>query len=161
MGRTACTESQCLYKGALYFYLFIYNYKPETNRVPRDYSVAASLLLQFMVYVMLFPTINASYFFNSTSRSKCTVLNMAVSCSSLTSCFPGMLLKNFLNYFRMVPVAPIITAIAFVFTFHMRCASIVNTVYFRISSGSFLTTFCLLKLQHKLTYIFLLHYLGL
>jgi len=24
MGRTACTESQCLYKGALYFYLYLY-----------------------------------------------------------------------------------------------------------------------------------------
>ena len=55
----------------------------------------------------------------------CAVTNMAVFCSSLTSWFPGMLLTYFLNVFEIVPVAPIITGIAFVFTFHMRCISIV------------------------------------
>ena len=45
----------------------------------------------------------------------CAVPNMAVFCSSLTSCFPGMLLKYFLNDFEIVPVAPIITGITFVF----------------------------------------------
>jgi hypothetical protein len=28
MGRTACTEPQCLYKGALYLYFYIYYDKP-------------------------------------------------------------------------------------------------------------------------------------
>ena len=37
---------------------------------------------------------------------------MAVFCSSLTSCFPGMLLTYFLNDFEIAPVAPIITGIA-------------------------------------------------
>jgi hypothetical protein len=36
-----------------------------------------------------------------------------------------MLLTYFLNDFEMVPVAPIITSINFVFTFHMRCIYIV------------------------------------
>ena len=71
----------------------------------------------------------------------CAVPNMAVFCSSLTSCFPGMLLIHFLNDFEIVPVAPIITDIAFVFTFHMRCISIVRSLYFRIFSASFLITF--------------------
>ena len=53
---------------------------------------------------------------------------MAVFCSSLTSCFPGMLLTYFLNDFEIVPVAPIITGITFVFTFHMRCISIVRSL---------------------------------
>jgi hypothetical protein len=35
-----------------------------------------------------------------------------------------MLLTYFLIDFEIVPVAPIITGIAFVFTFHMRCISI-------------------------------------
>ena len=39
---------------------------------------------------------------------------MAVFCSFLTSCFPGVLLTYFLNDFEMVPVAPIITGITFV-----------------------------------------------
>jgi hypothetical protein len=35
-----------------------------------------------------------------------------------------MLLTYFLNDFEMFPVAPIITGITFVFTFHIRCISI-------------------------------------
>ena len=52
-----------------------------------------------------------------------------------------MLLTYFLNYFDMVPVAPIITGITFVFTFQMRCISIVRSLCFRIFSASFLITF--------------------
>ena len=41
----------------------------------------------------------------------------------------------FLNDFEIVPVAPMITGITFVFTFHMRCISIVRSLYFRILSA--------------------------
>jgi len=41
----------------------------------------------------------------------CAVPNMAVFWSSLTSCFPGMLLTYFLNDFEIVSVAPIIIII--------------------------------------------------
>ena len=41
-----------------------------------------------------------------------------------------MLLTYFLNVFEIVPVAPIITDITFVFTFHMRCVSIVRSLYY-------------------------------
>jgi len=41
-----------------------------------------------------------------------------------------MLLTYFLNDFYIVPVVPIITGIIFVFTFHMRCISIVRSLYF-------------------------------
>ena len=44
----------------------------------------------------------------------CAVPNMAVFCSSLTLCFPGMLLTYYLNDFEIVPIAPIITGITFV-----------------------------------------------
>jgi hypothetical protein len=47
------------------------------------------------------------------------------------------LLRYFLNDFEMVPVAPIITGITFVFTFHMHCISIVRSLYFKIFSASF------------------------
>jgi len=40
------------------------------------------------------------YFYISTFRSICAVPNMAVFWSSLTSCFPGMLLTYFLNDFE-------------------------------------------------------------
>jgi hypothetical protein len=42
------------------------------------------------------------------------------------------LLRYFLNDFEMVSVAPIITGITFIFTFHMRCISVVRSLYFKI-----------------------------
>ena len=115
----------------------IYTHIPETNYVPREYSVAAILLLLFMVHISLVSVLNLLYFYISTFRSMCAVPNMAVFCSSLTSCFPGMLLTYLLNDFETVPVAPTITGITFVFTFHMRCISIVRSLYFRIFVVSF------------------------
>ena len=109
----------------------IYTYiPPETNCVPREYSVAAILLLLFMVLISLVSVLDLPYFYISTFRSVCAVPNVAVFCSSLPSCFPGMLLTYFLNDFETVPVAPIITGISFVFTFHMRCISICKVFIF-------------------------------
>ena len=68
----------------------IYTHTPETNYVPREYSVAAILLLLFMVLISLFSVLNLSCFYISTFRSMCAVPNTVVFCSSLTSCFPGM-----------------------------------------------------------------------
>jgi len=119
----------------------IYTYIPQTNYVPREYSVAAILLLLFMAPISLVSVLNLLHFYISTFPSMCAVPNMAVFCSSLTSCFPGMLLMYFLNDFEVVPVAPIITGIIFVFTFHMCCISIVRSLYFRNFSASFLITF--------------------
>ena len=83
----------------------IYTHIPDTNYVPRKYSVAAILLLLFMVLISLLSVLNLLYFYINTFRSMCAVPNMAVFCSSLTSCFPGSLLTYFLNDFEIVPVA--------------------------------------------------------
>jgi hypothetical protein len=64
----------------------------------------------------------------------CAVPNMTVFCSSLISCFPGIFLMY--SDFEMLPVAHIVTGITFVFTFHVRCISVVRSLYFRISSAS-------------------------
>ena len=80
------------------------------------------------------------YFYISTFRIMCAVPNMAVFCSSLTSWFPAMLLTYFMNDFEIVPVAPFVTGITFVFTFHMHYIFIVMSLYFRISA-TFLITF--------------------
>jgi hypothetical protein len=77
----------------------IYTYIPETNNVPREYIVAAILLLLFMVPISLVPTLALLCFYVPTFRSMCAVPNMAVFCSSLTSWFPGMLFTDFLNDF--------------------------------------------------------------
>ena len=71
----------------------------------------------------------------------CAVPNMAVFCSSLTSCFPVMFLTYFQNDFEMIPVASFITGITFTFSFHMRCIYIVRSLYFKIFSASFLIIF--------------------
>ena len=47
----------------------IYTYIPETNYVPRQYSVAAILLLLFMVLISLLSVLNLLYFYISTFRS--------------------------------------------------------------------------------------------
>jgi hypothetical protein len=80
-----------------------------------------------MLPVMLVPMLNVLYFYISTFRSVCAVPNIAVFCTSLISCFHVMLLRYFLKDFEMVPVAPIITGVTFVFTFHTRCISIVRS----------------------------------
>ena len=85
----------------------IYSYIPETNYVPREYSVAAILLLLFTVLISLVSTLNLLHFYISTFRSMCAVPNMTIFCSSLTSWFPGMLLMYFLNDFEIIPVLEI------------------------------------------------------
>ena len=116
----------------------IHTHIPETNHVPRGYIVAAILSLLFMVPLCLVPALVLLFFYVNTFRSMCAVPNMAVFCSSLTSWFPGMSLTYFLNDLEMVPVAPVITSVTHVFTFHMRCMSIVRSLYFKIFSASFL-----------------------
>ena len=61
----------------------IYTYISETKYVPREYSVAASLLLLFMVLISLVSVLNLLYFYISTFRSMCEMPNMAVFWSSL------------------------------------------------------------------------------
>jgi len=58
----------------------IYAYIPETNYVPREYSVAAILLLLFMVLISLVSVLSLLYFYISTFRSMCAVPNMVVFC---------------------------------------------------------------------------------
>jgi len=89
----------------------IYTYIPETNYVLGEYSVATILLLLFIVLLTLVSVLNLLCFYISTFWIMCAVPNMAVFCSSLTSCFPSMLLACFLNDFEIVPVAPIINHI--------------------------------------------------
>jgi len=82
----------------------IYTYIPETNCVPREYNVAAILLLVFTVLISLVPLLNLLYIYIGTSQNMCAVPNIAVFWSSLASYFPGILLAYFLNVFEIVPV---------------------------------------------------------
>jgi hypothetical protein len=99
----------------------IYSYTPEGNLVFRVYSVAAALYLQVVLRFMLFGTCIVLSTFISALSAVCVQCPIWLFlCSSLISCFPGILLRHCLNGFEMVPVAPVITSITFAFTFHMR-----------------------------------------
>ena len=56
----------------------IYTYIPETNYVPREYSVAAILLLLFIVLISLVSVLNLLYFYISKFRVCVQCPNMAV-----------------------------------------------------------------------------------
>jgi hypothetical protein len=50
----------------------IYTYIPETNHVPKEYNVAATLSLLFMVPISLAPALALMYFYISTFQSVCS-----------------------------------------------------------------------------------------
>jgi len=107
--------------------------------------VAAMLQSQFMLHVMLFPTLHVLYIYISTFPSLCAVTNMAVFCSSLISCFPSTLLKYFVSEFDIFPVSPIIAGITYIFTFHLRCISTLRYLCCKIFWDSLLITFPLFR----------------
>ena len=108
----------------------------------RVHSVAAVLWLQFMLHKMPVPMLNLWYFYIISFDSIFAAANVPFFFfSSLISCIHGMLLRYCLSDFEMVPVAPIISAINFAFTFHMRCVSVRRYLYFRIFLAPFLITF--------------------
>jgi hypothetical protein len=79
----------------------IHHYIPVTNKQPLflRYIQCCSCSV-FTVYAtcnVISPVKYVLYFYISTFCSLCTVTNMAVCCSSLTSCFPGTLLKYCLS----------------------------------------------------------------
>ena len=89
------------------------------------YSVAAVMYLQFVLHVMLFYMLIRMYF-------TLALLKYVCNASLLGYC-----LRNF----EMVPLAPFISGTIFIFTFHMRCDSVVSSLYLGIFWASFLATF--------------------
>jgi hypothetical protein len=104
----------------------IYNYISESNHVSRVCSFAATLHLKFMLHVMSFPMSSVLYLHTSTLQSVCAVPNIAVFSSFLASCFHGVVVRYFLNYFEIVLVARITAAIASACIFRMSCISTVR-----------------------------------
>jgi hypothetical protein len=83
----AAAVGNCVYHHQIISFMqSIYPYIPETNGVPVEFSVAATLLLLFMVHIALFALLNPLCFYISTFQSISAVPNMAVFCSSLISC---------------------------------------------------------------------------
>jgi len=123
------------------------------------------ILLQLLyIYNLCYMNVKyVLYFHISTSRSMCAVPNMADFCSPLISCFrPVCCSCIVLSDFEMVLVASIVIGITSVFTCHMRCTSIVTSLYFIIFSASFLMIiFLSSQIPTSIKYVFLFHYQGL
>jgi len=130
------------------YFIFMYMHNNHCHRVTAHLQLNIIIIIMTIINISFMQDIyayipetmslgntvlNLLYFYISTFRSMCAVPHMVDFCSSLTSCFPGMLLTYFLNDSEMVPVAPIITGITFVFTFHVRC---ISTVRFYILESS-------------------------
>ena len=115
----------------------------RTNPVSGDlYNVAGILWLLSTVHVMWFRIINVLYFYLTTLRRMWAVFSMAVVCSSLMSCFPGMLLKYNLNDYETVPVAPVLLPGSLLVLLVTRVLFLpLNSPYFKNCSASLLITF--------------------
>ena len=59
----------------------------------------------FMVLISLVSVLNLLHFYINTFQSICAMPNMAVFCSSLTSCFPGMLILLLLLLLLLVQLS--------------------------------------------------------
>jgi len=81
---------------------------------------------KYAVHVMRYAVIKVLCLYISTFRIICAVPSMAGCCASLHLCFEGVLLRCFLNEYETVAVAPITTAITFIFMFHVCCVSILR-----------------------------------
>jgi len=128
------------FKGLIFFKVFTIIY-------PKQAMLLGYTVLQlFCIYNLCYMQWYVLYFYISTSRSMCAVPNIAVFCSSFMSCSPGMLLRYCVSGFEMVPVAPGITGITFVFKLRMRGTSNVTFVYFSIFFTSFSITFMSLEI---------------
>ena len=118
------------------------------------YSAAAVLHLQFVLLVMLFRPCNMFCTFTLPLSAVCVQCPVWLFffCSSLISCFPGMLLRYCLSDFEMVSVAPVITGTAFVsYILHVLYLYCKFLIFYNIP-GFFL---------YHTSYTFLFHYHGL
>ena len=79
------------------------NVKP----VSTAYSVSAVLCLQCVAGAMPLHMIKVLCFYINTFRNMCAVYGIAVLCSSLMSCFSGMLIRYFMHFLNVFTVTPI------------------------------------------------------
>ena len=145
------TDAPVLLQFAVAFMQVNYNCIPESSHVSRVHN-AAILWLQIVAHVMLLHILHVLYFYIITFQIACAVRNMAVFCSSLMSCFPGMLLRYLVNDSETLPVVPVINCITSVFTFHKFCISVVTSPYFKIFSASFFISYLSSEIVVLLTF---------
>ena len=114
------------------------------NHVFGAYGVAAVLYLQAVLHVMLFRPWNmfcTSTLTFAVVSVQCPLRLFFCCCIFLISCSPGTLVSYCLSDCEMVLFAFIIAGLSCAFTFHMRWISSMRSIYFKISTASFLITY--------------------
>jgi amino acid transporter len=99
-----------------------------------------------MLHETLFSMLNILYIYINTFRGMCAVSSVAgfFPCSSFILCFSAMFLRYFLNYFEVVPFAPVTAGITFVCTFPCVVFLLWGLNIVRSSQNLSLSHFCLL-----------------
>jgi len=116
----------------------IYNYIPETNHASTVHSVTAVLYLQSVLHVMLFRPWNMFCAFTLALPAVCVQCTIWLFfCSTLISCFLGMLLRYSLSDSELVPVAPVITGITLLS--HSTCAEFLLWILYILKSSRLLS----------------------
>jgi len=108
----------------------IYTYIPETNYVPREYSVTAILLLLFMVLISLVSVLNLLHIYISNVRSMCAVPNMPVFSNFITIVIIIIIVfichKHFSPYTSIeptaIPTAQVSSVSPHYFPYYVRCS---------------------------------------
>ena len=113
----------------IHFMQGIYTYIPETSYVPTEYSVAAILLLLFMVLISLVSVLNLLKFYNCAFPSMCAVFITIIIIIIIIS-------KSFTKYLNNIPGRHEINELqkkkkALFCTAHTNCGKSCNTVYRR------------------------------
>lgn len=114
---------------------------------------AATIYLQSMLRVKLFPMLNVLYFCISTFQSRCAVPSRVGICSSLISWFLRMLLRYFRNDAKMIQSASIITCIT-LFLYSKCPVFLLYSLHFTIFSPSSLITFMSAKIATSIDMMF-------
>jgi hypothetical protein len=105
--------------------------------ISRVYNVVAVPRLHFMIHVMLFPMLSILYFYIGTFLSMCAVPSTALFWGYVIHCFPGVLLRYFLNDLGMAQSSLLfLVSLLFAHALHL----LLRTLYFRIFSVSLLNT---------------------
>ena len=86
--------------------VFTMTYPKQTTFLGYIYCCSCSVVTICATCYVISPVKLVLYLYISTFRSMCAVYKTVDFCSSLISCFPGMLLRYCLSDSELVPIAP-------------------------------------------------------
>jgi hypothetical protein len=133
-----------------------YNYIPKTRHISRVHNGAVFLWLQFIVDVMLFPTINVLCFYISTLRGMWPVFSMVVPWyHAFQECCPGMFVCMYacmyVRTYVCMCVCTYVCMCVYVYTYYVRMyVCMYYYYYYLLRLGSYYSV-CVCCLVHTVS----------